>query len=401
MIAVPLLTTSLVVALQWAPGAIQAIDPGIVAPLAVARTSTDQQSLGRPARMRFEVMDRNNDGEISRDEWRGSARSFDVHDWNGDGRLSGDEVRIGAQQNTNLEEADHNPSRAERYASWTEAGFASLDHNRDGRITSNEWHYDRESFVRADRNRDGALDRAEFLGSDMDDDRGDRFDDLDANGNGRIEREEWHASNDAFMWLDRNRDGVLSRLEVTGEEQAASRSDQFASLDYDGNGTISRNEWHWSLGSFSQRDLNRDGVLSRREFASAAGGADDSTTTPQVVRVSAQQRWTDTGIDVRAGDVLTFDSRGTVQLSSDSNDVATPAGSRKQGRVAPATNVNAAAGALIARIGDSDPIAVADRRSISAPLGGRLYLGINDDHLPDNTGEFEVTVGIQGRTRRY
>src|SRR6188474_3043037 len=111
MIAVPLLTTSLVVALQWAPGAIQAIDPGIVAPLAVARTSTDQQSLGRPARMRFEVMDRNNDGEISRDEWRGSPRSFDVHDWNGDGRLSGDEVRIGAQQNTNLEEADHNPSR--------------------------------------------------------------------------------------------------------------------------------------------------------------------------------------------------------------------------------------------------------------------------------------------------
>jgi len=384
------LLTSLVIALPWATGAIQAMEPEAI----------DEQGQARPARMRFEVMDRNNDGEISRDEWRGSARSFDVHDWNGDGRLSGNEVRIGAQQNTNLEDADHNPSRAERYASWTEAGFVSLDHNRDGRITSNEWHYERESFQRADRNRDGALDRAEFIGGDMDDDRGDQFEDLDANRNGRVEREEWHASDDAFTWLDRNRDGVLSRIEVSGDEQAAKPSDQFASLDYDGNGTIARNEWHWSLGSFNQRDLNRDGVLSRREFA-AAGGASDATTTPKAVRVNAQQRWTDTGIDVRAGDVVTFDSRGTIQLSSDSNDVATPAGSRKPGRAAPATNVNAAAGALIARIGDSAQVVIGDRRSMPAPTGGRLYLGINDDHLPDNNGAFEVTVGIQGRRRGY
>ncbi|MGH9173838.1 MAG: hypothetical protein ACRD1H_05755, partial [Vicinamibacterales bacterium] len=155
--------------------------------------------------MRFEVMDRNNDGVITRDEWRGSPRSFEVHDWNGDGRLAGNEVRIGARQETDFEEADHNPSRAERFVSWTDAGFANLDHNRDRRITSNEWHYDRESFLRADRNRDGVLNRTEFLGSDMDDDRGDQFEDLDVNGNGRVERGEWHASADAFTWLDRNR----------------------------------------------------------------------------------------------------------------------------------------------------------------------------------------------------
>lgn len=395
------LLTSLVLALHWTIDAGPVTEHEIVARLAPAHMSAGVQGTGRPARMRFEVMDRNNDGEISRDEWRGSARSFDVHDWNGDGRLSGDEVRIGARQNRNLEEADHNPSWAERYESWTDAGFVNLDHNRDGRITSNEWHYERESFVRADRNRDGALDRAEFLGSDVDDDRDDRFDNLDDNRNGRIERDEWHASDDAFTWLDRNRDGVLSRGEVTGDEQAASRNDQFASLDYDGNGTIARNEWHWSLGSFNQRDLNRDGVLSRREFDSAGESAGDSTTTPRVVRVNAQQRWTDTGIDVRTGDELTFESRGTVQLSSDSNDVATPAGSQKPGRAMPATNVNAPAGALIARIGDATTIVVGDRRSIRASAGGRLYLGLNDDHLPDNNGEFEVTVGTQGRGRRY
>ena len=397
MIAAALLTFT-VMGPNPALGANPFMEQEVAAARATPAIAAGGQGTARPARMRFEVMDRNNDGVISRDEWRGSARSFEVHDWNGDGQLSGDEVRIGARRNPRLEDADHDPSWNERYESWTEAGFANLDHNRDGRLTSNEWHYARESFVRADRNRDGALDRSEFLGSDMDDDRDDRFDDLDANRNGRLERDEWHASDDAFAWLDRNRDGVLSRAEVTGDEQTARRGDQFASLDYDRDGTIARNEWHWSLGSFNQRDLNRDGVLSRREFESTES-ARDSNPAPRVVRVDAKQRWTDTGIDVRSGDELTFDSRGSVQLSGDSSDVAAPAGSQKPGRATPATNVNAPAGALIARIGDTT-MAVGNRRSIRASVNGRLYLGVNDDHLPDNNGEFEVTVDNQGRGRR-
>ena len=62
----------------------------------IAPGTADAQTT--PARMRFEAMDRNNDGAIARDEWQGSARSFQVHDWNGDGQLSGQEVRIGARR---------------------------------------------------------------------------------------------------------------------------------------------------------------------------------------------------------------------------------------------------------------------------------------------------------------
>ena len=357
----------------------------------------DTAGQDRAAQVRFRGMDANNDGVITRDEWRGSARSFERHDWNGDGRLAGNEVKMGAWQDSSLEEADHDPSRAERYVSWTDRGFASLDHNRDRRITPNEWHYDRETFLRADRNRDDALDRTEFLGADMDDDRGDTFDDLDVDGDGRVERNEWHGSDDAFTWLDRNRDGRLSRLELTGEERVTTPRDQFASLDVDGNGTIARDEWHWSLGSFSQRDLNRDGVLSRREFAAtAASTTAGAVPLPTTVRVDSTQRWTDTGIDTRAGDVLTFASRGSIQMSHDSNDTATPAGSRT-GRRAPASPIDAVAGILIARIGDSNTVVVGDRTTLTAPRGGRLYLGINDDHLPDNSGEFQVTIGIRGR----
>ena len=45
--------------------------------------------------MRFRGMDRNRDGVITRNEWRGNDQSFRVHDCNRDGVLSGDLVLRG------------------------------------------------------------------------------------------------------------------------------------------------------------------------------------------------------------------------------------------------------------------------------------------------------------------
>jgi Ca2+-binding EF-hand superfamily protein len=353
---------------------------------------------GQAASMRFESMDTNRDGAISRQEWRGSQRSFEVHDWNGDGRLSGQEVAIGAQRNTNWEEADHLPNRFERYVSWTNAGFNNLDHNRDRKITPNEWHFDLETFRRVDRNRDGALDQTEFLGAGYEDDRGDNFDDIDVNNNGRVERREWHAGDDAFDALDRNHDNVLSRFEVVGGQDITGDTwDQFATLDYNRNGSITRDEWHGSNVSFNQRDLNRDGVLSRREFEAGGGapGAVGTAGRSRTVHVNSQYRWTDTGIDVRAGQVVTLDASGTIQMSDNAQDTATPAGSTTGRRAPDAPILNQLAGGLVARIGDYSPIFVGNRQSFNAPVSGRLYFGVNDDHLPDNSGEFIVNVTMR------
>lgn len=213
--------------------------------------------------MRFRGMDRNNDGVIARSEWRGSAESFRAHDWNRDGVLSGDEVRPGGRRSGSLDDRDFDPAD-DQFPAWSEAGFASLDHNRDGRISANEWHADRETFRRVDRNRNGSLSKEEFLASSVDDDRDDRFDHLDVNGNGRVEWDEWHGSIEAFDALDRNDDTVLSRDELGGN--AGRRRDSFANLDVNRNGTIARDEWHWSRRSFDDQDVNRDGVLTRREF---------------------------------------------------------------------------------------------------------------------------------------
>jgi Ca2+-binding EF-hand superfamily protein len=60
---------------------------------------------------RFAGMDRNGDGVITREEWRGSDQSFRVHDWNNDGVLSGDEVRQAARSARENNEDFDSPDR--------------------------------------------------------------------------------------------------------------------------------------------------------------------------------------------------------------------------------------------------------------------------------------------------
>lgn len=352
--------------------------------------------------MRFREMDLNNDGIISRDEWRGSAQSFRVHDWNRDNMLSGDEVRVSARRPADVDDPDFDPETSNEFWNWTAQGFTSLDRNRDGRITRSEWPYASETFYRTDRNRDNVLSRAEFLGGDnpaepVDDDRNDQFDYLDVNDNGRIERSEWHGSEETFTWLDRNRNGVLSRAEVVGNAAANAQNTQFASVDSNRNNVITPDEWRWSRRSFDQRDLNRDGRLTRREF----NATETTLATParaEIIRVDPRERWTDTGITVQAGDVITVQADGTItMMTSDANDTATPAGSRTGRTARNAPFPNASAGALIARVDDAPPILIGDRRSVTAPATGRLYLGVNDDYLDDNRGEFRVTISVLSR----
>jgi EF hand len=214
---------------------------------------------------RFLGMDRNRDGVVTRDEWQGSERSFGVHDWNGDGVLSGDELKPGARRpGRPASEDDYRDPDTYRFSDWTESGFRDLDRDRDGRLSRTEWYYDAETFTRMDANHDGLVNLREFLGT-ADDDREDRFDNLDVNGDGRITWNEWHVGREAFESLDRNGDGVLTRTEMVGSQPPQPR-EVFAALDVNHDGRLSRSEWRWSQGSFAERDRNGDGVITPDEF---------------------------------------------------------------------------------------------------------------------------------------
>jgi Ca2+-binding EF-hand superfamily protein len=155
----------------------------------------------RERTMRFQDLDRDNNGRITRDEWRGNDRSFERHDWNGDGVLAGDEVRIGTSRDGQVrDDVDDRDAR-----------FDDLDVNRDNRVTRDEWRDARAAFDRLDENRDGRLTRAEMAVA-IDDDA-ERFSILDVDRNGVISRGEWRGSAASFTRLDRNRDGRLSSQE--------------------------------------------------------------------------------------------------------------------------------------------------------------------------------------------
>src|SRR5262245_64536145 len=89
----------------------------VIAAFALCTSTAAAQSREQP---RFEGLDRNGDGVISRAEWRGSDRSFRVHDLNGDGVISRDEFRGAERQDD---------------TAWTRESFDALDRNQDGRLS--------------------------------------------------------------------------------------------------------------------------------------------------------------------------------------------------------------------------------------------------------------------------
>lgn len=111
------------------------------------------------------------------------------------------------------------------------------------------------------------------------------------------------------------------------------------------------------------------------------------------VIVSGDVAWNDTGIDVRAGQTVYFEATGRVVWGRDRRDG--PAGERNSpsNPNRPMGNRNAAA--LIGKIGtdSGDLFFIGDETGPVRLRGaGRLFLGVNDDVLTDNSGNFRVVV---------
>jgi hypothetical protein len=81
------------------------------------------------------AFDRNNDGVITRDEWRGNDRSFGLLDWNNDGRLSGDELREAFRDDV----ARQGQARDARVVERTDQSFTRMDTNHDGFVSRTEF----------------------------------------------------------------------------------------------------------------------------------------------------------------------------------------------------------------------------------------------------------------------
>lgn len=116
-----------------------------------------------------------------------------------------------------------------------------------------------------------------------------------------------------------------------------------------------------------------------------------------MVRVPGDQPWTDTGIDVEAGELVRIMATGEVFHSTENGEKSGPDG--KPGTGDYPTNVIEGVdhNTLIGRVGATDPFEVGSSKEFAARRDGRLWLRVNDAGIENNSGEFSAHVQVPNR----
>jgi hypothetical protein len=149
------------------------------------------------------------------------------------------------------------------------------------------------------------------------------------------------------------------------------------------------------LGNFPVRSAAIETPAPRTADVTPAPAGGGGDVMPGAIRVPARGGWVNTGLRVRRGEQIAFNTTGEVQLSDNSGDRAQSAGST---RTAPNSQLpSVGVGALIGRVGDSGPFGIGNQTSVPMPAEGLLLLTVNDDEKRDNSGEFVVSLSRAGR----
>ncbi|HEY6213462.1 MAG TPA: LecA/PA-IL family lectin, partial [Vicinamibacterales bacterium] len=155
-------------------------------------------------------------------------------------------------------------------------------------------------------------------------------------------------------------------------------------------------EQRYAVRDVSRVYLNPQSARTALNFTGAtnAVGTVGTQAPPGTVFVQANQAWTDTGIDVKRGDHYMFRSTGNIAFGRGPGQTADANG--KVGEQSNAFPVPVApVGALIGKVGNSAPFSIGANTQLPGivmPQNGRLFLGVNDNELGDNSGAFTVAI---------
>ncbi len=179
---------------------------------------------GRGQRM-LRVFDANRDGKVTKDEYvAGVRKMFAEVDLNNDGRITDDDLPpmmrgrnvLSGAGRSGMEHRGHGMGGMRLLMLLRDA-----DTNKDGVVTLDEAMAAAEKrFATLDRNKDGAIDAADFdaMRKEMVDYRVKRFiHHFGADRDGKITREQFTAkASERFALMDINGDGTVSRDEMPG-----------------------------------------------------------------------------------------------------------------------------------------------------------------------------------------
>jgi hypothetical protein len=144
---------------------------------------------------------------------------------------------------------------------------------------------------------------------------------------------------------------------------------------------------------FSSSDVAQVWVNpTARAGAQNAAQAQATGVPAGAITVPANAFWTDTGVVVNRNTTLTIHGTGDIMLSAGASSgvggspAATVPGIKYPLQGAPA-------GALIGRIGNGSPFLIGGAaQPMTFKQRGTLMLGVNDDVVADNSGNFYVTI---------
>ena len=144
----------------------------------------------------------------------------------------------------------------------------------------------------------------------------------------------------------------------------------------------------WLRGRRGDDDNNQ-----RRDDRSAYDRRSDAPRNARTVVVPSNVSWTNSGIQVTRGQWIRFEPSGEIRLSFNGDDSATAAGAKNYRFAEKAPIPTIPAGALIGRVNSGKPFSIGNTtQAFQMPANGTLFLGVNDDHVPDNSGNFVVKV---------
>ena len=118
----------------------------------------------------------------------------------------------------------------------------------------------------------------------------------------------------------------------------------------------------------------------------------------QEIQLTGDSAWTDTGIDVQAGEHVVITASGKLRYAdakADNTPDGLARGFKDLIRVLPFND--AGRGALIGRIGDADiaqPFLIGVKRDVLMPVSGRLSVGINQTTSDVGDGTYSVRIEV-------